>query len=72
LKTARDDGATIKLGYADNGELTQVMVGKLVTVEPSLTTTRVTGYSRAHALLRMFVEQTYESKTTSQIVRDGQ
>jgi phage protein D len=70
FKPKRDDEAKIELGYADNGGLTQVIAGKVVTVEPNLTTTRVAGYSGAEALLRTFVEQTYESKRAGEIVRD--
>lgn len=70
LKPARDDETKIELGYADNGSLTQVMAGTVVTVEPDLTITRVMGYSMAAALLRTFVEQTYEGKTAAAIVRD--
>lgn len=70
FRPERDDEATIELGYADNGGLTQVMAGKVVTVEPNLTTTCVAGYSGADALLRTFVEQTYEDKSAGDIVSD--
>lgn len=70
FKPARDDETKIELGYADNGGFTQVMTGKIVTVEPNLTTTRAVGYSGADALLRTFVEQTFESKTAGAIVRE--
>lgn len=70
FRPARDDEMKIELGYADNGGLKQVMTGKVATVEPNLTTTRVVGYTSADALLRTFVEQTYESKTAGAIVRD--
>lgn len=70
LKPERDDEATIELGYADDGELTQVMTGTVVAVEPGLTTARVVGYSGVQTLLRTFVDQTYESKTAGQIFRD--
>ena len=70
FRPAREDEAKIELGYADNGGLTQVMTGKVATVEPNLTTTRVMGYSGTDALLRTFVEQTYERKTAGAIVRD--
>jgi phage protein D len=70
FKPARDDETKIELGYADNGGFTQVMAGKVVTVEPNLTTTRVVGYSGADALLRTFVEKTFESKTAGAIVRE--
>jgi phage protein D len=62
--------AKIELGYADNGGFTQVITGKVVTVEPGLTTRRVIGYSAASVLLRTFGDRTYESKTAGQIVRD--
>jgi len=70
FKPARDDETKVELGYADNGGFTQVIKGKVVTVEPNSTTTRVTGFSGADALLRTFVNQTYESKTAGAIVRD--
>lgn len=70
LKPVRDDEPKIELGYADNGDLTQVIKGTVETVEPTLTTVRIVGYSPAAKLLRSFVEQTYESKTAGQIVRD--
>lgn len=70
LRPARDDEAKIELGYADNGGLTQVITGTVVTVEPNLTSTRIHGYSGASLLLRTYVNQTYESKTAGAIVRD--
>jgi phage protein D len=70
LEAARGDEVAIELGYAEDGGLTQVMVGTVVTVEPGLTRTRAVAHSAAAALLRTFVEQTYESQTASEIVRD--
>lgn len=70
LAPERDDEATIELGYADNGGLTQAITGKVIIVEPGLTTKRVIGHSAAATLLRTFIEQTYESKTAGEIVRD--
>ncbi len=70
FRPAREDGAKIELGYADNGGLTQVMVGTVVRVKPDLTAIRVIGHSAAETLLHTFVEQTYESKTAGAIVRD--
>src|SRR5262245_27154543 len=70
LEPARDDEATIELGYADNGGLTQVMSGLVATVEPNLTSTRVVGYSGADALLRTFVEKTFERKPAGDVVRE--
>lgn len=70
VKPVRDDEAKIELGYSDNGGLTQVMAGTVITVEPGLTTNRVMGHSAAQALLRTFVDKTYESKTAGRIVKD--
>ena len=70
LQPVQDDEAQIELGYGDNGGLTLVMTGKVVTAEPNLTTTRIVGYASADALLRTFVEQTYENQTSGAIVRD--
>ncbi|MDZ8054540.1 MAG: hypothetical protein RMX68_008635 [Aulosira sp. ZfuVER01] len=70
FKPARDDEVKIELGYADNGGLTQVISGTVVTVEPGLMTNRVNGYTLADKLLRSFSNKTYESKTAGQIVKD--
>lgn len=70
IRPARDDETKIELGYADNGGLTLVMTGKVATVEPNLTTTRVIGYAATDALLRNFVEQTYENRTAGEIISD--
>lgn len=70
------DDAVIELGYAPDEdeatseELVRVMTGEVVEREPGLVTERVIGFSAAHALLRTFVDQTYEEKTAGQIVRD--
>ena len=70
------DEAAIELGYApEEGEtraqgLVQVMAGTVVEREPGLVTERVVGLSAAHALLRTFVDQTYEEKSAGEIVRD--
>lgn len=70
FRVSRDNEVTIELGYADNGQLIQVMVGGVVSVAPGLTTSRVVGHSAAETLLHTFVDKTYESKTAAQIVRD--
>lgn len=70
FRPAREDETKIELGYADNGGLTQVVVGTVETVEPGLTTTHVRGYGGAIKLLRTFVDQTYERQTAGAIVRD--
>src|SRR6266436_1510644 len=70
FKPKRDDETKIELGYVDDSDLVQVMSGAVATVEPNLTTTRVVGYSAFNAVLREFIEQTYESKTAGAIVRD--
>lgn len=69
LRPAREDKAEIDLGYAGEA-LQRVMTGLVDSVEPNLTTTRVAGYSAAAALLRTAVDQTFESKTAGEIVRD--
>jgi phage protein D len=70
IQPDRGDEATIELGYADNGNLTQVMAGTVATVETGLTANRVIGYSAAATLLRTYVNQTYQDKTAGEIVRD--
>ncbi len=70
FRPERDGHVTIELGYADDGELTQVMTGPIISAEPGVTTMRVIGHSAAQKLLHSFVEQTYESKTAGAIVRD--
>ena len=65
----RDDDAKIELGFADD-ELTQVMVGRVVTAKSGLTSRRLIGHSPAQVLLTSYVDQTYEGKTAGQIVRD--
>lgn len=70
LVPTREDEATIKLGYADNGGLTQVFSGTVVAVEPGLTRTRIVGHSPAAQLLRTCVDETFEAKTAGAIVRD--
>jgi phage protein D len=70
LRPSRDDEARVELGYADNGGVELVLTGKVVAVEPNLSTTRVVGFSGADALLRTFVEQTYENQTAGRIVSD--
>jgi phage protein D len=70
LTPARDDESVIELGYADNGGLTQVMSGTVVSVEPGLTTNRVIGHGSAATLLRTFADETFESQSAGDIVRD--
>jgi phage protein D len=70
LKPQRDDTATLELGYADNGGLAQVVTGTVTELEPTLINTRVVAHTSAAALLRTFVDQTYEGKTAADIVRD--
>lgn len=69
LKVKQDDQTKIELGYADNGGLEEVITGLVDAVEPTLTTTRVVGFSAA-ALLRTFADETYEGKTAGEIVSD--
>ena len=69
LSPAQGDKVEIELGYADDGGLTQVMSAVVDAVEPTLTNSRIVGFSAA-PLLRTFVDQTYESKTAGEIVSD--
>ncbi len=69
LAPEREDDAQIELGYAD-GELTQVMAGTVVTVEPNIETKRVTGHSSAQSLLSTFVDVTFEDRDAGGIVRE--
>lgn len=70
LRLGREHQLTVELGYTDDGELTQVMHGGVVRVEPGLLTRRVVAHSAAEHLLRAFVDKTYENKTAGQIVQD--
>jgi hypothetical protein len=70
FKVEQDAEVTIELGYADNGVLTQVMIGGVVHVEPTLITRRITGHSSLQLLHHTYVDQTYEEKNAGQIVRD--
>jgi phage protein D len=70
FQPARGDDVVIELGYADDGGLERVFTGSVEAVEPGLETTRVTGLSPAHALLRTFVDETFEAKTAGEVVRD--
>jgi phage protein D len=70
LAPAPDDDFAVELGYSDNGGLSQVMTGTIVTVEPGSSRTRVIGFTGAHVLLRSVLEQTFENKTAGAIVRE--
>lgn len=70
IDAALEDTTKVELGYADNGGFIQVFVGQVETLQSSLLTRRVTAISNAHALLRLFVDQTYEGQTAGQIVKD--
>jgi phage protein D len=65
----RDDEAKIALGFSDD-ELTQVIVGKVITTQSGLTGRRIIGHSPAQKLLDSFTNQTFEVKTAGQIVSD--
>jgi phage protein D len=70
FRPAREDEVTIELGYAGDEGVALVMTGLVDTVEPNLTTLRVVGYTGAASLLRGYFDQTFESKTAGDIVRD--
>ncbi|NDJ19005.1 hypothetical protein [Myxacorys almedinensis] len=69
FKPNQNDDVKLELGYAD-GDLTQVIEGKITTVEPGLTTNRIIGYSVASELLRTFVDETFEGRTAGAIARE--
>jgi hypothetical protein len=70
LKAAPGNDASIELGYAgdDNG-LVRVLTGTVVDVEPGLELKRIAGLSLGNALLRTFVDKTYEDTNAGDIVR---
>jgi len=71
FRPRRDDEVAVELGYADDeGDLTRVVSGSLTELDPTLINTRLVGYSFAAALLRTFVDQTYEDKTAGDVVGD--
>lgn len=66
-----EDDAAIELGYADDdSELFQVITGTITDAEPGLTWHRIIGHSNADILLHSHTNQTYESKSAGDIVRD--
>ena len=70
LNPESDDEATIELGYADDDELFQVFIGKVVTADPGLVHNRIVGHTSADTLLHSFTDETFESKKAGEIVRD--
>ena len=70
LKAVPGDDASIDLGYADDDTgPVRVLTGVVVDVEPGLETKRITGLSRGNALLRTFVDRSFEDTTAGDIVR---
>jgi phage protein D len=66
-----DDPATIALGYADESSgLVTVFTGSVIALDQGSLTNRVKGYTAANALLRTFVDRSYQSKNAGAIVRD--
>jgi phage protein D len=70
LEPAPGDDAAVELGYADDGDLTQVLTGGVAAVDAGLTASRVTIHGTTRTLLRTFVDQTFEGKSAGAIVRD--
>lgn len=68
FRPERDDDARIELGFADN-ELTQIMAGKVLSVQAGLTERRVTGHSPMQALLHAYTSETFLAMTAGQIIR---
>ena len=70
LKPARERRDKDRIGLCRQRRLHSSDYRKVVTIEASVTRTRIAGFSGADALLRTFVEQTFENKTAGAIVRD--
>jgi phage protein D len=70
LHPALNDKATVELGYADSGSLTQVITGKVISVRPTFSRIHAVAFTAAETLLRSYLDQTYEDKTAGAIVRD--
>jgi phage protein D len=70
LRAAPDDDVSIDLGYADDDNgVVRVLTGTVVGVEPGLEHKRIAGLSLGNALLRTFVDKTFEDTTAGDIVR---
>jgi phage protein D len=65
-----DDEAEIELGYADDDELFQVITAKVIAADPGLLNNRIVGHTIADTLLHSFTDETYESHTAGDIIRD--
>lgn len=69
LRAEPGDDMSVELGYSDEETgLIRVLTGTVVTVEPGLRTERVVGHSTADALLRTYVDRTFEDGTAGDIV----
>jgi len=70
LQAVPGDDASIDLGFADDAAgLVRVVTGPVVAVEPGLETKRISGHSTSDALLRTFIDKTFEDGTAGDIVR---
>jgi hypothetical protein len=70
LRAVPGDDASIELGYADDqAGLQRVVTGLVVAVDPDLETKRIVGHSTADALLRTYVDKTFEDGTAGDVVR---
>jgi phage protein D len=70
LRAALGDDASVDLGYADDDNgLVRVLTGTVTDVEPGLETKRIGGLSRGNALLRTYLDKTFEDTTAGDIVR---
>lgn len=58
----------IELGYDGDDELTQVMTGTIRAIESGLTTIRVVGHAAAEQMLYGCIDETFENKTSGEIV----
>ncbi|MBB3044545.1 hypothetical protein [Nocardioides soli] len=70
LRAQPGDDVSVELGYADEDDgLVRVLTGTVVTTGPGIRTERIVGHSTADALLRTFVDRTFEDTTAGEIVR---
>lgn len=63
------DQVSVKLGYVDDDDLTLVLTGRVVSVDPALPNTRMIAHSHAQRLLDAFLDETFENKSAGEIVQ---
>ena len=69
LEPEVNNEAAVELGYLGDEDLTLVLSGRVVSVDPSLPLTRVIAHSPAHVLLDTYTDKTFENKAAGEIVQ---